>query len=424
MKEGGNEGVATLKELLYSDEDLNRPMTIDELKSILSSTIKRDDPTKVILFLGMLNTFTDENQMNIALGSGSSTGKTYIALETAAYFPEEAVKIIGGATARSFHHETGTWDEKRKAIVVDLEGKILILLDQPDYQLMNNLRTFLSHDQKEITYKITDKNDKHGLRTKTVILRGYPTVVFCTTRGNPDEQEQTRFIMLSPSIEEEKIAEAILLQAEKLSDRDAYVKKLEVDPRRNWLRKRIRVIQLAGIRDVVIKDAKAIYERFRKEHAHLVPRHQRDFPRLMTIIKAHAMLNTFSHEKLDDGRIVATQEDIDAGFKLYGEVSEPNELGLSPEQYNLFKKVIESLWNELHRGLTRQEVRDAYYRVHHRPLQEEKFRRDILPALESSGLIYQEPDPDNRNRILIHLPEKNQPKIPVIIQARFETAGA
>jgi len=38
----------------------------------------------------------------------------------------------------------------------------------------------LSHDRKELLYKITDRREKKGLRTKNVIIRGFPSVIFCT----------------------------------------------------------------------------------------------------------------------------------------------------------------------------------------------------------------------------------------------------
>jgi len=52
--------------------------------------------------------------------------------------------------------------------------------------------------------KITDKTQKFGLKTKNVLLRGYPSVIFCTAGLKIDEQEATRFLLLSPEINQEK----------------------------------------------------------------------------------------------------------------------------------------------------------------------------------------------------------------------------
>jgi hypothetical protein len=51
----------------------------------------------------------------------------------------------------------------------------------------------LSHDKKEIAIKITDKTQKNGTKTKNILLRGYPSVIFCTAGLRIDEQEATRF---------------------------------------------------------------------------------------------------------------------------------------------------------------------------------------------------------------------------------------
>jgi hypothetical protein len=165
----------------------------------------------------------------------SPTGKSYIPLEIAAFFHQEDVKFIARASPTAFFHDAGTWDKERKAIIVDLEQKILIFLDQPHYMLMEKLRPILSHDRKELYYKITDRNQKRGLRTKNVILRGFPTIIFCSAKLDLDEQERMRVFLLSPEVEEEKIIESIYLLGEKLGNRDKFQMLLTTDARRSWL---------------------------------------------------------------------------------------------------------------------------------------------------------------------------------------------
>lgn len=399
---------------LLSDESLKRPITIEELKHILSSTVKRDEPTKTILFLAMLDTFTEENQQNIALSSETTTGKSYIPLEIVSYFPPSLVQVIGGASPTAFFHEVGKWDEERKSVIVDLEQKILIFLDQPHWMLLQKLRPMLSHDRKEIQYKITGKT----LKTKNIILRGFPTVIFCTTRSNPDEQEKSRFMFLSPSVEEEKIVEAIYLVGEKEGDTDTFRKKLKENKDRNWLKQRVLLIYKQNIRDVVIEDWRKVCKLFLEEHENPIPRHMRDFPRLMGLIKSHALLNCFSRKKLPDGRILATKEDIKAGFELYNEVGKPNELGLSPECYRIYITVIEPLLSE-EAGVDRQTVRNKYYTLYHRQLSNRKLRREILPALESARLISQEKDSEDRRRKLIFPADGGKGSVPAPISERL-----
>ena len=68
-------------------EELVRPTTFNEVAEALGSTIRHDQPTKLILFCAMLLTFTDEDQVNVLMSGESAGGKSYNALEVAAYFP-------------------------------------------------------------------------------------------------------------------------------------------------------------------------------------------------------------------------------------------------------------------------------------------------------------------------------------------------
>ena len=107
-----------------------------------------------------------------------------------------------------------------------------------------------------------------------------------------------------------------------------------------------------GIKEVNIPDdGKSVYARFMKEHPYLRPRHQRDFPRIFSFIKAHGLLNCFNRTRLEgEGKpdnILATQADIDAGFDLYSKIELSNEIGLSPYVYDIFSDVFVPLLNNV-----------------------------------------------------------------------------
>ncbi|MDP6049426.1 MAG: hypothetical protein QGG23_08355 [Candidatus Bathyarchaeota archaeon] len=89
-------------------------ISLQDLSSILSSTVKRDIHNKLITFLGMILNYTSEDQVNIAFNSESSTGKSYIPREIARYFPEEDVLEIAYSSPTAFYHELGEWDEEKK----------------------------------------------------------------------------------------------------------------------------------------------------------------------------------------------------------------------------------------------------------------------------------------------------------------------
>jgi len=384
--------------------ELLRPVGFDELAEILGSTIREDKAAKLILFCAGLLTFTLEDQINILMSGESSGGKSYITLEVAAYFPDNIKLIISRASPTAFFHDVGTWDKEAKVLIVDLRQKLLILLDQPHYMLLEMLRSLLSHDRRELLHKITDKSKRGQLRTKNVVILGYPTVIFCAARFTLDEQERTRLFILSPETSQEKIEESLRLAIARIGDRQAFNQWINSHPRRRWLQRRVAEIQRALIWDVVIENQEKIYDRFRSSHPRLAPRHQRDLPRILSLIKAHALLNFCHRERRGDRFIVATREDEEAGFHLYSRIAKPNELGLSPQIYEIYETVIKPLL-ESNQGVSRKSILANYHQHYGRSLPDEKLRREILPALEVAGLVVQEPDQNDRRRVLVWPPD-------------------
>jgi hypothetical protein len=389
-------------------ESIKKPLTVEELKQILGTTIKRDETNKLITFYGMILTYTDDSQINILNAGMSSTGKTYIPLELATvYFPSQDVLKVAYSSPTAFYH-MGKWNPKRNSYVLDLSRKILIFLDQPHYELLERLRPLLSHDERELRYNITDKSEKHGLRTKNVIIRGFPTVIFCSAKLTMNEQEATRCLLLSPEVTQEKIREAVFLKAMKKGNPLEYQSMLENFPERKNLAERIRLIKEARISYVIIRNYDEVAQRFLDTFGgdKLKPRYTRDIGGLISLIQANALLNLFWRERDSNGNIYANQEDIKVGFEMYAEIADSQELGLPPYVYQVFHEVFKPLFSQYENEkdfLTCKEIEKRYYEVYGKTLSESKLRREIIPCLESAGLISSEPDPHDRRRTVIHL---------------------
>jgi len=350
----------------------------------------------------MLLNYTSEDQLNIGFSADSSSGKTYIPLELAAYFPAQDVMDVGYASPSAFFHEFGEWDEETNTKTLSLEKKILIFLDQPSDELLQRLRPLLSHDKRVLKIKITDRSKRGGHATKNVMLIGYPTVIFCSTRFSLDEQERTRLLQLSPETSDEKITAALQLLAERLSNRDAFRRQLEEDPRRQWLAARVEAVKSARIDQVTIdsKDSQRILDHFNGRHYFKIPRLTRDLPRLIALAKAHCLLNFAHRQRTDDDTtrsLQATADDVDAAIKLYEEIAEANELGLPPAVHEFYKKVL----RPLDQGVTRRELATLYYSHYHRTIGERRLKA-LLTLLEAAGLVYEEPDPEDKRRMKIY----------------------
>src|SRR5918994_1517298 len=124
------------KQILELSEELTKEVTWDDIAGILSTSIKKDKSPKLITFCGMLLAQTNEDQLNIGYQAESSTGKSYIPIEVSSYFPKEETELIASASPTAFYHDGGKWDADKKAIIKDLQHKILIFLDMPGFQLL------------------------------------------------------------------------------------------------------------------------------------------------------------------------------------------------------------------------------------------------------------------------------------------------
>ena len=321
------------------------PMNSDELIETLGLTIKFDAENKLATFLCELSAYTEDSQFNISYNAPSSTGKSYIPMEIARLFPEEDVMEIAYCSPTAFFHDAGEYNKETNCCLIDLSNKILIFLDQPHNDLLAKLRPVLSHDKKEIMIKITDKTQKNGTKTKNILLRGYPSVIFCTAGFKIDEQEATRFLLLSPEVSQDKIQQGISATIRKEANSETFRGWLEENPNRILLKERIRAIKLEGIKKINITSPEKIDERFLRNNKMLKPRHQRDIKRLLSLVKSFALLNVWWREKIGT-TISANDDDIEEAFKLWDKISVSQEVNLPPYIYNLYNDIILAAWNE------------------------------------------------------------------------------
>lgn len=406
-KEKLEERFQEIEEEISEKTDVPRfkPLTSQELIKILGLTIKKDAENKLATFLCQLSAYTEDSQFNISFNAPSSTGKSYIPTEIAKLFPEKDVIEIGYCSPTAFFHDTGEFNKKRKGYEIDLSRKILIFLDQPHAMLLERLRPLLSHDKKEMRLKITDKSQKAGLRTKNVFIKGYPAVIFCSAGLKIDEQEGTRFLLLSPQTNQEKIREAIQERIKKETDSDAYQKWLDGDHERELLKERIRAIKSEHVKDIKIADPKLIEKIFLENKEILKPRHQRDIGRLISLIKIFTLLNLW-FRKRENNIIIADNKDIKEAMLIWDKISESQEYNLPPFIYDLYKDVIVDIWQNKNNsrikfGMDRNDIVKRHSEVYGRMLPDWQLRQRIIPMLEVSGLISQEQDPNDKRKMLI-----------------------
>ncbi len=381
---------------------LPKEITLEEVADVLSLTIKDDNSNKKIVFLAMLSAYTDHDQINVSLNAPSATGKTYLATEIAKLFPQEDKVERSGASPTSFLYGEGVQDKERKAKIVSLRRKILIFYEQPGPALQEKLRAVLSHDSREVTHSLVNRN-KGRNQTDTIIIEGFPSTIFCSAGMRLDEQEATRAILISPEATEAKIKQAIHLRAKRGADESKFSAWLEAQTERTALKERIIAIRDEQVDEIIItdKDIAAIEKRFLALLHILKPRNQRDIDHLLQLIKVIALLNVW-HRRQPDGTILANQSDIDQAFNLWGKFFKSQNLGISPAVLDVYEKYIVPAYMAKYEaagsderlsissgdiGLTPQELSVYYMNEEDTALNGDHLRKQILPQLQSVGLI-------------------------------------
>jgi hypothetical protein len=366
------------------------PATFKDVGDALETTIKRDRAAKLVTFADMLLAQTDNDQFTVAFQSDSSTGKSYISLEVALFFPQAEIIKVANVSPKSFFYDRsiGDYDEETHIQHQRLTNRILIFLDAPDYRVLEGMRSFLAHDEpktKEYVVKQVNKNRSGRNQAETVILHGHSAVIFCSSSFKVDEQEITRTLFVSPESTQAKLEEALRLIAIKEQDESAFDEWLQSRPERTWLMRLVRHIRSSGTKSVTIEPSIALFDLFRRRHAFLVPKHMRDFPRVCGLIKAHALLNLDYRGRNSHGDLVATEEDVKAGFDLYDMIGEANDLGLSPATYEVFDKVIKPLLKPVE-PTTNTQIKEKYYEVFRRFIDDKRLAV-IISQLETAGLL-------------------------------------
>jgi hypothetical protein len=228
-----------------------------------------------------------------------------------------------------------------------------------------------------------------------------------------DEQESTRFLLLSPEVNESKIRQGITEKIRKDADASAYIRQLNDDPQRQHLIKRIKAIRQEEISEIRIGDPTKLKEMFMARHKRLKPRHQRDIGRIIALTKSLALLNLW-FRKREKSTIITNNEDLLEAFVIWDKISVSQELNLPPYIYNLYTEVILEAWynknptygeqlntDVIFWGLSRQEIMQKHFDVYGRPLPDWQLRQQILPMLQTAGLIIEEPDPEDKRKMLV-----------------------
>lgn len=270
------------KDFVRSDNTVSSTTSRDLgfcFKIMLREAVKEDRLVKQVSYT-MFSTYTN-NPINLAINAPSGEGKTHVLTTVGNLFPKTDVIYIAGMSSKAIFHKNGyialrgedTGEyievedeleklketvqlkksdlirikketdsiqsntileleneinrnkrrikeiEKNAVKVIDLSRKILVFLDTPSSEIFEALMSLLSHDQYEVEYQFVDSSSRSGLKTRTNILLGWPSVIFAQaidyTRHPRYQEIQRRFIITNPRMDFEKYQSAVDLIIEK-----------------------------------------------------------------------------------------------------------------------------------------------------------------------------------------------------------------
>lgn len=384
-----------------------KELSVEDVARVLDLTIKDNFENKVIIFLAMLLAYTEKLQLNIIMNAESSSGKTYLVNEVSKLFPKQDVYPYGNTspTAPYYNEKFSKIDESGMEYQ-DLERMILIFEDQPDNRLLANLRSFLSHDLKKTPFMLTNRNNGGKNTAKESYILGFSSVFFCSANLRIDGQEQTRSFILSPENTEDTIRASVDACIDRSSDESAYQSWLNSNEERNNLKDRIVYIKNLKVKYIDIQDRKYVRDCFYENLPFVTPGTRRKIEQFMALVKGVALLNA-PFRTTSNGKIVATNKDVDEAMKLWDAIKESMSYGLAPEIYDYYKTYIMQAFlthkelDEQTEGITQDELAMYYRDKTGKNPNFDMLKKVYIPTLKRSKFIKYERDKNNGQRWLI-----------------------
>jgi hypothetical protein len=369
----------------------------DRINEWMLKTVKHDLAARNVVFDVGLSAYSS-NPLNLFMKGPSSIGKTYITLQSLKPFPDEDKIILGDISPTALVHDYGLskfideegreidyisevpernaskedkkeWHNRLKSAKyqIDLTNKIIVFLELPRMETFQKLRPLLSHDKYETEFKITDKSSSGRLQTKTVVIKGWPATIFCTSDRKYVEDLATRSFTVTPEVTKNKIKAANRLTANK----HAFPWLYEEDEDLRYIRSYIQKIKekMNNRMEAVIPYTREFCE----IHPASEGRDMRDFDHVLSLIKCNAFLNMHHRPRLKvDGEeyIITILEDLKHTLDIYREFAETTRTGLDSIILRFFHEVVETFENS--------------------PLYEEVIRKynDLFSPSISSNTVY------------------------------------
>lgn len=368
-----------------AEELLKDPNLLDKFITHGDKWLVADETVRKIELLTCISALGDY-PLNLALQQVFSSGKTKTIVTVAKYFTDNDVWFLGSMSPRSLIHERGTYNEDTDKFVIDLQNKIIIFLDEPQFETLRMLKPLLSHDRFEIDFKFVQKDT---MKTIVSTLKGWPSTVFCAVKSKYSMEFCSRWLTASPQIDIEKIKKVITLKGETAAEPEKY----RIDREFKIFKKAFNILKMKAPYKVVIPYAKRLAENYRAKK----PSHMRFFDLLLAIIKASTVLHAEQRGKDENKRLVASLEDYETAKTIFQVIERATVFGVGQNVLDFYENIIEPETE----AQTYESLMSKHQELYEEPINRNTLRENVLKPLEKAGLIDMATDPQDKRKKVI-----------------------
>ncbi|MDG6926718.1 MAG: hypothetical protein JRN09_09230, partial [Nitrososphaerota archaeon] len=437
----------------------------DPIRDYLRLFVKDDEDLLEHVLIVCFSSFSS-NPLNLGVMAPSSEGKSYVVSLVADLF--KRATHITGSSAKAFFYENGTYveevegengqkayadlqgkvDQLKKRIVqdredssareefralmskallkVNMDRRIIVFSEPPGAELFEALKPLLSHDKWESIYQTVDKAGSGELRTKKILLVGWPAFIFCSAK-NLDAwsmwpEIQSRCVIVSPRMDESKYRHANDLTAKLLGLPSFALRQLFPPDLEIAAREAVRDVELSMDRMRLLGQSEGagskrdnfVFNPFADQLSELFPHEQgvmmRQFSYLMKYVNMLTLTRVAKRPKLiirDQARAsIATLEDVQNAIRL---VSTSIWAAVPAYKLAFCTDVLESAFIQAGNSPVSTKLLLSVARSKGMKIGPDSLRKTYLVPLEEAGLAVSEVDPTDKRSLVwspVQMPQK------------------
>ncbi|WP_108605728.1 hypothetical protein [Aminobacter sp. MSH1] len=343
---------------------------------------------KIVFLTAITRMFADPVSLVVMGTSGG--GKTYAIESGLQFIPSEAIESIAGMSEKALPYLTG----------ISLKNRILYL-GEASGMSDGNGRAFLRQLMTEgkLDYLTVQKTSNGMKGEKLPTVEGPISFMMATTANHIHHEDQSRMLTLNIEEDHEKIRQALRNQA-------------------NGLSKSTVALDLApwhDLHDYICENKKKIIIPYAERIVDLLPinnfKIQRDFPKVLSLIKACALVHFNKREEDNNGNIIADQSDYQ---EIHNLLNKPLSEGLDSSVREGVRNVVLAVTDIYKKGANIDGVSHSKL-SEHMGMDRSVVGRNIHAAISQGYLTNNNPGQGREAKVAIgdrKLPEGNALPLP------------